>query len=156
MLGYNISEALNREPGKFSKNASKRCRKLDMRSISRQVRLSRWTEIIRQRVESGKSVRTWCFENGIVEKTYHYWKRQLREAACEELALSTSTRFPSGLPAQRFAEIKLESPDSGVPMFHGDEASHICIKLGEVHITADSAYSPEKMAILLRELLRPC
>ena len=129
---------------------------MDMRSVSRQIRLSRWAEIIRQRVESGKPIRLWCEENGIKEKAYHYWKHQLQESAYEQIKTSLPAKYQSGLPVQGFAEIKMDQQADQIPYPYEGQTSHICIELGEVRITAGNTYSPESMAIILRELLRPC
>ena len=127
---------------------------LDVKTMTREIRLTRWSEIMRERRDSGKSVRTWCEDNGVKEKTYYYWQRRLRKSACEMIASSQSTLYQSGMPLQSFAEIKLEPPTDRQHLEM--PVSHICIELGKVRITAGSAYSPEKMALLLKELLRPC
>ena len=36
-----------------------------------------WAERIRECRSSGKSVRAWCREHEISEKTYYYWQRKL-------------------------------------------------------------------------------
>ena len=42
-------------------------------------RLRLWTERVAACRSSGKSVRQWCRENGIAEKTYYYWQRRVYE-----------------------------------------------------------------------------
>jgi hypothetical protein len=56
------------------------------REIAKEYRLSHWVQIMQERSESGKSIRSYCQTAGICEKTYYYWQRKLREAACNELA----------------------------------------------------------------------
>lgn len=36
-------------------------------------RLSEWTQRIAERKSSGISVKNWCRENGVSEKTYYDW-----------------------------------------------------------------------------------
>ena len=52
--------------------------------IRRQVRLSQWGAMVREREESGLSVHAYCEQAGIVAKTYYYRLRRLREAAVEQ------------------------------------------------------------------------
>ena len=40
-------------------------------------RVELWAERIAECRSSGKSVRAWCRENEISEKTYYYWQRRL-------------------------------------------------------------------------------
>ena len=40
-------------------------------------RVQLWAERIAECRSSGKSVRAWCRENDISEKTYYYWQRRL-------------------------------------------------------------------------------
>ena len=46
-----------------------------------------WVERIAECRGSGKSVRAWCRENGISEKTYYYWQRRLYQ----QMASTTGT-----------------------------------------------------------------
>ena len=52
--------------------------------IRRQVRLSQWSAMVREREESGLSVKAYCEQTGIAAKTYYYRLRKLREAAVEQ------------------------------------------------------------------------
>ena len=51
--------------------------------IRKQVRLSQWNEMVREREESGLSIREFCAGKSISPKTYYYRLRKLREAAIE-------------------------------------------------------------------------
>ncbi len=48
-----------------------------------EYRLQQWADVIRACRESGMSNKEFCRQNGISEKTYYYWLRRLRQAACE-------------------------------------------------------------------------
>jgi len=41
--------------------------------------------MLRQRKESGLSVKAWCQEQGLAEHVYYYRLRKLRQAACTAL-----------------------------------------------------------------------
>jgi transposase-like protein len=66
--------------------------------MTRQVRLMHWAMVMKARTESGQSVRRWCRENGIQEKTYYYWQRKLRESACEQLEKQSLSRLNQTFP----------------------------------------------------------
>jgi len=111
--------------------------------------LAHWAGVMRQRGESGQSIRSWCRENGVFEKTYYYWQRKLRAAACERMA------------APQFAEVSVQEaalPALPVAPVAPEPAmsSQLCIEVAGVRITADSAYPPDQLATLLRELTRSC
>ena len=58
---------------------------MDSRDITKGYRLNQWTEIIRECRSSGQTVSGWCFEHGVNSKSYYYWLRKVRAAACEAL-----------------------------------------------------------------------
>jgi putative transposase len=57
----------------------------ETRSISKEYRLSYWANVMKERSNSGQSIRAYCEKAGIHENTYFYWQRRLREAAIMEL-----------------------------------------------------------------------
>ena len=52
--------------------------------MSKQERLENWTTRIMACRSSGMTVRAWCRENGLPEKTYYYWQRRLFQALLEQ------------------------------------------------------------------------
>lgn len=52
--------------------------------MSKQERLENWTARIMACRSSGMTVRAWCQENGLPEKTYYYWQRRLFQALSEQ------------------------------------------------------------------------
>lgn len=61
--------------------------KLNMDKIAktkRAVQHKAWAEMYAAYQTSGKTVREWCNEQGIVTKTFYYRLRKLREAALEQ------------------------------------------------------------------------
>jgi putative transposase len=55
----------------------------DVLATRSEYRLQQWADMTRACRESGMSNKEFCRQNGISEKTYYYWLRRLREAACE-------------------------------------------------------------------------
>lgn len=68
--------------------------------ISRQERLEKWTSRIMACRSSGMTIRAWCRENQVPEKSFYYWQRQLFDAV--------SRQKNPGQPA--FAENTLPQP----------------------------------------------
>ena len=52
--------------------------------ISRQERLEKWASRIMACRSSGMTVRVWCRENQVPEKSYYYWHRQLFETVSRQ------------------------------------------------------------------------
>ena len=55
------------------------------KQLTQEFRLRQWAQVMRDRRESGLTVRAWCRENETNEKTYYYWQNKLRQAVCEEV-----------------------------------------------------------------------
>ena len=52
--------------------------------ISRQERLEKWASRIMACRSSGMTIRAWCRENQVPEKSYYYWQRQLFDAVSRQ------------------------------------------------------------------------
>lgn len=61
-------------------------------------RLQQWTEIIRDCRSSGQTVVRWCADHEVNVKSYYYWLRKVREAACESLPSSLSPNESTLVP----------------------------------------------------------
>ena len=80
-------------------------KKMNAREMAQQVRLAQWAGVMRERNESGKSIRLWCNENGINQKTFHYWQRKLRDTACERVNELQGTRQANELQGTRQTDL---------------------------------------------------
>ncbi len=114
---------------------------MDMRKVAREVRLSKWSQILRERNASGQSIQIWCAENGIDRQQYYYWQRKLRESVAaslaersEDLAVATPT----------FTEISVPSykPCTGV----------ITVRVGEAVVEITGDVTPAVLEMILRIL----
>ena len=120
---------------------------MDTKKLTKQVQLKRWAEILRERTESGQTIKAWCLENEIHEKTYYYWQRKLRETVCNELS--------NNAPAT-FLEIKPIETLPGYSARSSESKNQLKVEVGSIRITADSTYPPGQLAALLRDLVRSC
>ena len=125
---------------------------MDIKDKAHEYRLSKWAGVMRDREESGLSIREYCKNAGFHENKYFYWQKKLREAACNELMKQDST---SGLIPQGFAEIKLQR-QSIMSLSTASVENHICIEAGGMRISASCEYPIEKLTEVLRLAVRPC
>ena len=69
----------------------------EIMEIRQQVRLNQWSAMVREREDSGMSVKAFCKQVGIATKTYYYRLRRLREAALK-CAQSGNTQLSMSQP----------------------------------------------------------
>jgi len=129
---------------------------MNTREMASEYRLSHWARILRDRSESGLSVKEYCKSAGFHENSFYYWQRKLREAAFEHMTEVQTGSCEMNLCAPSFAEVRLKEPTAGPALPETTQANQITVTLGELRITTDSTYPTDKLAELLRRLIRPC
>lgn len=114
---------------------------MDTRQVAHEVHRQQWAMVMKERRESGQTIREYCRGHGIKEKTFYYWQRRLREAVCENLALRQETAIA---PAPSFAELKMpvENPCKDV----------IRVRLGDAEVEIGGDVSPTAIEAVLRAL----
>lgn len=50
---------------------------MNVSKVTHQVKLDRWTAILKEQNSSGLSIKDWCSQNGITRDQFFYWKRKL-------------------------------------------------------------------------------
>ena len=94
--------------------------------MSKQERLENWTARIMACRSSGMTVRAWCQENGLSEKTYYYWQRRLFQTLSEQ----------QGAHKTAFAEV---TPPQPVCSGHVAVTVRIAGAEADIHSGADTA-----------------
>ena len=56
---------------------------MNISKVTHQVKLDRWTAILKEQNSSGLSIKDWCSQNGITRDQFFYWKRKLKESVLE-------------------------------------------------------------------------
>lgn len=56
-----------------------------MDKITHEMRLSKWTTIVRECNNSGMPKKEWCAANGVDNKQFFYWQRRVREEVFQEV-----------------------------------------------------------------------
>ena len=98
-----------------------------MSNLKHKVIAERWAALIKERMDSGMTVKEWCQERNIKESQYYYWLRNLRQDeayTAERNAQATpfvelpvicqEPEVPSGRPAAiiRKGDIAIEITES--------------------------------------------
>jgi transposase-like protein len=58
---------------------------MDVQKATQDYRMNKWIKTIRECMDSGENVSSWCRNNGIKTNSYYYWLRKIRAAACKAL-----------------------------------------------------------------------
>ena len=131
---------------------------MNTREIAQEYRHSHWAAIIRQRAESGLTVKAFCQTIGIHGNTYFYWQKKLREAAYTEYQNKTipeqqkfmmkpATETHPPVPAG-WAVCKSTQPEPP------DES--ITIEIGKSRIKVTAGTEPELLTKACSVLLALC
>jgi len=113
-----------------------------MRKLTHEMRLKHWLRILQERGDSGKSVRAYCREHDINEKSYYYWQRRLRETAAEMIVDSKNTNVLT-ISEPTFAEINLP-PQS--------ENSAITIRIGNAVVEIQGQADSQTIEAIIKSL----
>ena len=116
---------------------------MDTREMAQEVRLANWAGILRARRDSGLTVRCYCREQGINEKTYYYWQRRLRETACERLV------------SEEMSPQKESPVFAALPMPRSIDSTSIVIRLNGTEVEIRGAANTAAVEIVLK-VLRGC
>jgi len=76
---------------------------MNMKRISHEMNLKKWSGIVEECRSSGQTAVKWCAENDVNIKTYYYWQRRVCNAVCNELEITNN--YIGQSPA--FAEVIL-------------------------------------------------
>jgi len=90
--------------------------------VTHQIRLSTWSERIREQMDSGLSIKDWCAQNDIRLDRFYYWKRKLKES-CLESALPDIVPLGLPEPVHSYPTSTTSNPD---PMPAGDQTFTSC------------------------------
>lgn len=116
---------------------------MNTREVTRKYRLNQWTEIIRECRSSGQTVSAWCSEHNINPKSYYYWLKRVRTAACEALP-SLSSGNNSIVP------VNISVPTAGSSLVSKESSSCIILHFGTITLEISNNAS----ATLIENTLR--
>ena len=137
-----------------------------------EYQLEQWSILIRERLNSGQSVRAWCVENGVTMRKYYYWLKQLRQehydeaiqelhASCDSHSGETADISSVKTPAKAASKaeintfVELSRPGDG-PVVDGAVREHrpaAVVRAGEIEVDIFSD-TPEECLRRLIAVLR--
>lgn len=123
---------------------------MQVQKLTQEMRLQKWSGIVRACRSSGKTIKSWCMEHNINLKTYYHWQKRVCQAACRELSLpsETNTQAVSQPGGPVFAEFQLPQPQSG--------RVAVTIERHDTHIHIYHGADAATVQAVLAALGRPC
>ena len=115
---------------------------MDTQLVATQMRHRSWMEDYARQQESGLTVKAWCQEKGITQKTFYYRLRVLREEACSLMDLEPNK--PAAKQEPEFVRVSL-------PKSVGS-SSGIRIKLNSAEISISPDASNEHVRMVLEAI----
>jgi hypothetical protein len=103
---------------------------MGVQKVTHEVRLQKWSRIVKECRNSGKTIKVCCAENNINVKTYYHWQKLVCQKACQELAI-TQRKNPETVPVNSspvFAELNVPNHPAGkvaVTIQRNDTQIHI-------------------------------
>jgi transposase-like protein len=98
--------------------------------------MNQWTKIIRECHSSGQTISAWCTEHNINVKSYYYWLKRVRMAACEALPELNTGNNP-------IVPVNIPVPTSNTNPADQESSSSIVVRFGaatlEISNTASAA-----------------
>jgi hypothetical protein len=140
---------LKNHKSKFKTNRS--CSRMNTREMTEEYRLSHWAQIMRERSESGLSIKAFCKTAGFHENVYYYWQRKLREAACKELSTKAGQKTGGSarsLVPQGWAAVCEQAEPTG--------HKALVVEVGEYRVRVETDVDTALLAKVFRTLKSLC
>ena len=94
-------------------------------TAKRAIMLQEWAAQIKERIQSGQTVKDWCAMHGVAQKTYYYRLKRVREEMLEAAESRSSLVVPKDLYPKSLSRISIP------PSFRRDfcQAAHdFCLR----------------------------
>lgn len=89
---------------------------MNPKDAKRQLNLSRWSDIIKERSNSGLSVADYCRRNGVSCNAYYYWQRIIRQTLLDRAAATPTNFVEISIPKEAVQPVPVRTamlPDTG-------------------------------------------
>ena len=139
---------------------------MNTRRIVSQFRLNEWTELVKERIASGQTVKSFCEEHRIHQSTYYHRQKRVRDAAISAMASSqiqNSTQYSSmpsrlsSLNKQTYPSIPqgwTELSELGAPSTDIEE--YLVIEVGDFKVKVTHNTNQELLSKTCRMLVQLC
>ena len=123
-----------------------------MDKVTRQFRLQQWAEALRDRKESGLTVKEWCKLHNVSKFQYYYRQKEVRKHAAQYLALQpVQTDKPVFVEVAQAQQSRPVRPDTNPSL----SRVSACIRTGNADILVSDETSEELLVKILRAV-RSC
>lgn len=112
---------------------------MNTQAVVADYRMSEWVQIIKERQNSGQTIRAFCEERGITEGFYFYWQRKLRKALCRGL---TTLKEAENNTSGNWIQL---SPAKEVK-------DTLAVEIAGCHVMVDTETDPELLKMVCRTL----
>ena len=131
---------------------------MNTRYIAEELRLSHWAGIMRERKESGLSIRAFCESAGFHENVYYYWQRKLRETAYNALPEKSSELIVKQQSAAKEADKSIVPNGWAVcePIKTTNTDKSLPIEINGCRVLADADVDSELLSKVCRVLKSLC
>ena len=122
---------------------------MNTREMASQYRITKWTQVLQERIANKENVNDFCKRLGISKNTYFYWQRKLREKACKELLPLAQAKKPEISAAPKgWAVCELEEVEP--------TEKSVTIEIGKCKVSADSVTDIITLEKVCRMLVSLC
>ena len=122
---------------------------MNTKEIASEYRLTHWAGIMRDRQESGLSIKAYSKAAGFHENVYFYWQRKLRKVALDGLTANTSIEASTS---------HVPSVPSGWALCGAakatDKEKPLAIEIGSCRVLASTEVNPELLLKVCRVLVQ--
>lgn len=109
---------------------------MSISKTTQEYRLNKWIQIIQECHASGQSIASWCRENNINAKSYYYWLRKIRAAACSALVSTNPDNKIVPLEIQNLTSSSSNITPVSSETVSGDITIHLGSVVLEIHNSA--------------------
>lgn len=92
---------------------------MGVQTVTHEIRLQKWSSIVKACRSSGKTIKAWCTDNKINLKTYYHWQKLVCQQACQELSVTPVQNLKHDLEPVHakndvvFTELSVSKPLAG-------------------------------------------
>ena len=125
---------------------------MDTRKAAAEYRMASWMELMRERSDTGETIKGFCERRGISRQSFFYWQRKLREIAVKQVVKETSEQSKSLVP-NGWAQVSTAKDE---PSAEGEVESTLLIEIGSYRMLVSESTDAALLEKVCRVLAATC
>lgn len=122
---------------------------MNTKKATQEYRTNEWIKIIRECRSCGQTVTSWCKNNDINTKSYYYWLRKIRTAACNALPSINSQEQIVPLDMSKLsASTSTDAVQVSSQTVQADIIIHLGSAILEIHNSASASLIENTIRVL--------